>query len=273
MTNDKFTQNNDNPLKRIDWFGVCYWAAAGVQVVGSFNVFGTVGGSWLHAVAGALCLELLILALNAYGVKQFGRWMGLVCMASLALIAASAMFQVADLLSHKTDADLAARLGVVYYGILRATVPVVPSVAMAVVTLIKFVDARRNQGVPLVVQLEATARELRQTQATLGTVANQADDAIKANAQLGTQVDTLHAQLETQQVAHSHELREVARLATAQRVTQPAQPLQLADGGMTWEAALQHLAECNETPGATRMAQLTGFNKSTTSRRLAKGAK
>jgi len=58
--------------------------------------------------------------------------------------------------------------------------------------------------------------------------------------------------------------------ATSHAIAAPA--LQLSSG-MTWEAALQHLAECNETPGATRMAQLTGFNKSTASRRLAKGAK
>ena len=137
--------DNTHRLSRINWFSVCYWAAASVQVVGSFNVFGTVGGSVLHAIAGALCLELLILALNAYGTTQAGGWMACICILSLTLIAASAMFQVADLLSHEADPGLATRLGSNYYAVLRTTVPMVPSVAMAAVTLIKFVDARRRQ--------------------------------------------------------------------------------------------------------------------------------
>ncbi len=131
--------------QKLNWFAVCYWSAAGVQFVGSFNVFGNVSGDPVHAGAGALCFELFILALNAYGVKQAGKWMACICSLSLALIAASAMFQVADLLSHDINAQLASRLGQGLYGLLRVTVPAMPSVAMAGVTLIKFVDAKRGQ--------------------------------------------------------------------------------------------------------------------------------
>jgi len=275
---ENFTQNNDNPLKRIDWFSVCYWAAAGVQVVGSYNVFGTIGGSWLHAIAGALCLELFILALNAYGVKQSGKWMGLVCLASLVLIGASAMFQVADLLSHPVDATLAEKFGAGLYAVLRVTVPVAPSVAMAGVTIIKFVDARRNQGVPLAEQLQAAHAQLHQTEATLATVAHQADEAVRANAHLVARVDGLETQrnADSEMVArlradHSHELREVARLATAQRVTQPI--AQLASGGMTWEAAVAQLERNNEPVTPTALAQLTRKHKASASRWLKAGAK
>lgn len=130
---------------KLNWFAVCYWTSAAVQVVGSFNVFGNVTGDPLHASAGALCFELFILALNAYGARQAGKWMACICMLSLALIGTSAMFQVADLLSHDINVQLASRLGAGLYGVLRVTVPAMPSVAMAGVTLIKFVDAGRTQ--------------------------------------------------------------------------------------------------------------------------------
>lgn len=135
--------------QKLNWFAICYWASATVQVVGSYSVFGSVGNSPLHAIAGGLCLELLILALNNYGASQRGKWMAFICSLSLALIAVSAMLQVADLLSHDINAELATRLGPGLYGLLRVVVPAMPSVAMAAVTLIKFVDAKRGQTAAL----------------------------------------------------------------------------------------------------------------------------
>lgn len=229
MAENKFTQDENlggvvNSIKGINWFGVGYWAAAVVQVVGSFSVFGTVGGSILHAVAGALCLELMILALNSYGVKQSGSWMWLVCVTSLMLIGASAMFQVADLLSHEADAALAAKFGATLYATLRVTIPIVPSVAMGVITLIKFVDAKRNQGVPLAEQLEATERELRQTKDDLASAVHQNGQLLATNAQLA-------AQPEPQPVA-TEPNRAVVVVAQPKRATTKGKidPAQLAAG-------------------------------------------
>jgi regulator of replication initiation timing len=261
------SQNDENALKRIDWFGVCYWAAAGVQVVGSFNVFGAVGGSPLHAVAGALCVELLILALNSYGAKQSGKWMAIVCMASLVLIGASAMFQVADLLSHKVDAELAAKFGAGLYGALRVTIPIAPSVAMAVVTLIKFVDAKRNQGVPLDEQLAATEHQLQQVNANLAGVVERNREVLARNERLQSEHDALVAQLERERVQHQDELREVARLATAQRVVQSQ--AQLPSGGMTWEQGVDALKKAGVPVGATTLGEIVGKHKSTAGRWLA----
>lgn len=59
-------------------------------------------------------------------------------------------------------------------------------------------------------------------------------------------------------------------LQTQQDDATEAQPVaQLASGDvMEWKEALQHLAGLGEDATPTRMAQLTGLNKSTTSRRL-----
>ena len=253
-----------NGFQRVNWFSVCYWAAACVQVVGSFNIFGTVGGSVLHALAGALCLELLILALNAYGAMQTGKWMACICSLSLALIAASAMFQAADLLSHPADQNLASRLGAGYYGLLRSTVPVMPSVAMAAITLIKFVDARRSKSPATVAPLPqgevfdpvALSQTLRdEWRAEIAQLQRPPSlQAVQVNVQTPVQAAV--------QAPASVQVQEVAVQAAMQTEVQnmQAQPLQLASPD---EALHLAIAELQGRPLIEALPKLTarGFSK------------
>jgi hypothetical protein len=239
--------------QKLNWFAVCYWSAAAVQIVGSFSVFGSVTGDPLHASAGALCFELFILALNAYGVKQAGKWMACICMLSLALIAMSAMFQVADLRRHDINTELASRLGPDLYAFLRVTVPAMPSVAMAGVTLIKFVDAKRGQIV-------ATAAPDEQGEAfdpekVLQLVETRMDAKL---AEFAQRHPTQAVQVNFQQPAgqQAQPLQGVADVADVQ-----AEPLQLASPVDDLQIAL---AELQGRPLVEALPVLTarGFSKS-----------
>lgn len=130
-------------LDRIDMFAVSYWTAAVLQLIGTYNVFNVYGGEgfrgFMHGVSGALCFELVILAVNAYGVKQTGAYRGLLLVVSLALIMVSCMIQIADLgIESKREVKNALD------SFMMVVVPSAPSVAMFVTTVIKFVGAGKE---------------------------------------------------------------------------------------------------------------------------------
>lgn len=119
-------------------------------------------------------------------------------------------------------------------------------------------------------KLRATEAELQQTQASFAHAGNQAGVLVAANERLQHERDAALAQLDQQQVQHEAELREVARLATAQRV-QPAQ-LTTATVAEDWPQRALQLAQQavanGEKPNWTAIGNEVGQLRQTVTKRV-----
>lgn len=128
-------------MKKLDVFALSYWTAAVVQFVGTLAVFYVIGGGGLrgalYSVSGALCLEVVILGINAYGVTRTGPFRSTLLILSLILISISCAVQIADMSLVKQPEELKAQMGPML-GFMLIVVPSTPSIAMAITTAIKF---------------------------------------------------------------------------------------------------------------------------------------
>ena len=134
-----------------------------------------------------------------------------------------------------------------------------------------------HQGEDLAGLVAQLKRQIQQLQNDLAAAVHQNGEVVASNAQLAAQIEALHAQLETQQDARDGE---IARLHAehAQLMRERAQrpAVQLAKrtpqlvSGMTWEQAVQHIQTQGLDVTVARLAEVTGKNKSTASRWLAK---
>lgn len=139
--NEQTTSSYSSYPKWLNPFNIAYAVSALIQIIGTWSFFGEIGGGgargFFYSVSGAICLELMILALNFYGKEKAGFFRLCLVVASLTLISASATIQIFDIrIAHPSDM-IVALLGP-YLPLARVMVAIVPSVAMGIITVIKF---------------------------------------------------------------------------------------------------------------------------------------
>ncbi len=131
----------ESTVRKIDPFKIAYWAAAGIQMVGTLTFFFQIGGASfrgaLYAISGAVCLELMILAVNSYGENRVGFFRAALLFTSLFLIVISGGIQIADIFTADADPLMAKKL-LSFYDVFRSVVAATPSFCMAAVTVIHF---------------------------------------------------------------------------------------------------------------------------------------
>lgn len=225
------TADRKSILERITVFFICYATAAAIQFVGTFSLFSAIGGSWVHGVAGAITVELMILAANDKGAKSSGRLRGFLFVLSLFLISVSALFQVADMVSHKPDPELADRLAGLY-GLIRVVIPVMPAVAMGAATIVKFYESRNVPAAPVAIQQGQHGEDLNETvRSTVGgamaAINDRLDDMANASqAQAAAQAEQTET-LRTELVAAVSWINTIEDQVSAIQTAQP-QPKRIA---------------------------------------------
>lgn len=126
-----------------------------------------------------------------------------------------------------------------------------------------------HNGVDLTALVAQLRADVQQLQADNSKALHENGVVLQCNERLQSEHDALVAQLEQERIQHQDELREVARLATAQRVQQPApQPAQLSSG-MTWEQGVDALKAQGVDVTPTALGEIVGKHKSTAGRWLA----
>lgn len=137
MNEAQENQMSKNP----DLFKIAYWTAAGVQMVGTLAFFWEIGGysfrGGLYALSGAVCLELMILALNTYGETRVGFFRTALMLTSIFLVFVSGGIQIADIFAADADTIMAGKL-LWAYAPMKVIVAAIPSFAMAIITIVKF---------------------------------------------------------------------------------------------------------------------------------------
>lgn len=143
-TNQQTNQANsqaDGLMRYVNLFNVAYAVSAVMQIIGTWNFFGQVGGGgargFFYSVSGAVCLELMILGFNFYGKSKTGFFRFALMSASIVWIGCSAAIQIFDIrIAHPSD-EVSAMLQE-WLPTVRVLVAIVPSAAMAAITVIKY---------------------------------------------------------------------------------------------------------------------------------------
>lgn len=147
-------QTNQAPRPGPNWIEISYWVAAALQFIGTVVVLWRFGGA-LPAIAGGICLELLLLALAdgiVHGRTRGGFAITVAIVATYAMLAVSGALQVAEIRLHSVDSALTATLGPDWVELLRLVAALAPTSALAVVVSLKLLGRmqraieRRNTG-------------------------------------------------------------------------------------------------------------------------------